>query len=84
MFADDSKFFKTVRGESDCEQLQSDIESVYDWCKEWRMKANVKKCCQVNFSNKKNIIDYSYSMGGETLKNETCVVNFKSKLQCSY
>jgi len=43
-FADDTKLFKEVRHDIDCEALQRDLLDVVLWAQKWQMEFNVKKC----------------------------------------
>ena len=43
-FADDTKLFKEVRHNIDCEALQRDLDNVVLWAQKWQMQFNVKKC----------------------------------------
>ena len=42
-FADDTKVWRTVRTEEDCDILQSDLHSIYDWADNVNMTFNSKK-----------------------------------------
>ena len=53
MFADDVKFFKRVSSIEDCHELQTDLNSIADWCSEWNMKLNFTKCFFIIFSLKR-------------------------------
>ena len=44
LFADDTKIFKTILSKADAESLQSDIDSLEAWSKEWLLRFNPKKC----------------------------------------
>jgi hypothetical protein len=37
------------------------------WSKTWQMKFNIKKCVCMTISNKRNVIKFNYSMGGQNL-----------------
>ena len=41
-----------IKDESSAESLQSDIDSVNNWTKEWLMKLNSRKCKVMYFGNK--------------------------------
>ena len=43
-FADDSKLIGVIRGIKDNWTLQSDLDVLVDWAKEWRMCFNYDKC----------------------------------------
>ena len=41
LFADDAKSLK-IRNHKDCEELQNDINKIYEWSKTWEMEFNAK------------------------------------------
>ena len=43
-FADDLKLAKEITSKEDIHQLQSDLNNLVTWTKEWQMKFNVTKC----------------------------------------
>ena len=49
MFADDTKLYRTIRSESDCDILQQDLNSVMDWGKRWLTNFNLHKCKVLSF-----------------------------------
>ena len=68
LFADDAKLLKQVRGKEDCEDLQRDLDMVYDWSQDWEMEFNAKKCHVMKLGKSKNRPTNSYKMGNENLK----------------
>ena len=48
-FADDTKIFKEVSDNIDCEALQRDLDNVVLWAQKWQMEFNVKsvKLCML-------------------------------------
>ena len=50
LFADDAKIYKEVTSEQDCENLQADLSSVFQWCSENAMELNIPKCTVLSFS----------------------------------
>uniref|UniRef100_K7GG65 Reverse transcriptase domain-containing protein n=1 Tax=Pelodiscus sinensis TaxID=13735 RepID=K7GG65_PELSI len=64
-FADDTKLFRIVKTEADCEGLQEDLTKLSDWATEWQMNFNVDKCKLMH--NGKNNPNYTYSMMGANL-----------------
>ena len=44
LFADDAKLFRKIRNHKNCEELQNDINKIYEWSKTWKMEFNAKKC----------------------------------------
>ena len=52
LYADDFKLFKSIADKKDCEQLQSDLDSVSAWFKASGMTLNIEKCAVVSFTRK--------------------------------
>ena len=44
LFADDAKCFRIINNIEDCEQLQRDLNSLYEWSQIWKLNFNVLKC----------------------------------------
>ena len=44
LFADDAKLLRKFRNHKDCEELQNDINKIYELSKTWEMEFNAKKC----------------------------------------
>ena len=44
LYADDTKIWKPITSERDCEKLQLDIDRLPDWCVQNKMKFNADKC----------------------------------------
>ena len=42
MFTDDAKLQRKTKNRMDCEELQKDINKIYEWSKTWEMKLNTK------------------------------------------
>lgn len=63
MYADDLKFSRIIESCRDTELLQSDIDSLVQWCDDNKMTLNVKKCYHVKYTRKKNLIKYAYHVG---------------------
>ena len=54
IYADDTKLFRYISNSLDQHFLQSGINKVGDWAKEWLLKLNVEKCCGMSFSSNIN------------------------------
>ena len=50
MFADDTKCHRHLRNLQDTIILQQDLDSVANWCNDWRMDLNQTKCVVMHFS----------------------------------
>jgi ribonuclease P/MRP protein subunit RPP40 len=68
LYADDSKCTRCINNIRDCEQLQSDINSLDKWSKKWDMEFNVLKCKIVTISRKRNPLCYNYRLNDHTLE----------------
>ena len=44
MFADDTKLYRTITSELDCDILQQDLNNVMDWGRKWLTNFNLHKC----------------------------------------
>ena len=65
MFADDTKLYRTISSESDCDILQQDLNNVMDWGKKWLTNFNLHKCKSLSFGIQVNIQNI-YSMLSDT------------------
>ena len=61
MFADDTKLYCPVKTIDDCQQLQSDLNSLSNWSSKWLLKFNENKCVVLRI---KYSLDYIYSLNG--------------------
>ena len=43
LFADVAKLLRKIGNHKDCEELENDINKIYEWSKTWEMKFNAKK-----------------------------------------
>ena len=59
MFADDSKCYHPIKCSEDAEVLQSDINAIDSWCKEWQMSLNHSKCGLLRITRNSQPIHYS-------------------------
>ena len=65
-FADDTKVGKVINSDSDLLAMQSIIDSVLKWSKDWQMDFNVMKCKVVHFG--RNNQNHNYTMDGQSLE----------------
>ena len=68
LMADDCVMYKQIRSESDCLDLQKDLDILCQWENRWQMKFNSKKCFVMNITDKRNPIQLSYSMQDSVLE----------------
>ena len=67
MYADDVKIFNFIQSESDCSQLQSDIDVFSDWCTRNGFSLNPSKCSIMSFYRCKNPIIFQYLLNNSVL-----------------
>ena len=58
MFADDTKLYRTISSESDCDILQQDLNNVMDWGKKWLTNFYLHDCKSLSFGIQVNIQKY--------------------------
>ena len=50
MFADDTKLLRVITSFNDNVELQSDLDSISEWCNLWKLNLNESKCSSLFFS----------------------------------
>ena len=63
LFADDTKIFKTIKINEDCEKLQQDINKMYNWTHESLLRFHPDKCGYMRIGKSPRTEDYVYTMG---------------------
>ena len=71
LFADYSKFYKTIQDSKDSQYLQSDLTKLNLWCNDWDMKFNRSKCKVLNISKKIVRVERSYEINSTSLETVT-------------
>ena len=61
-FADDLRLRKLIKSPTDCEDLQSDLDRIYEWSQENSLLFNIDKCKVMSFSRSHNPILWTYTM----------------------
>ena len=56
MYADDTKIYHKINT-ADCHQLQSDLDKLNVWLKEWLLSFNIKKCKYMRLGNDKTLFN---------------------------
>jgi len=84
--SDDSKLFRYISGENDSIALQSDLNSLKDWFKNWLLKLKINKFNVVSFG--RNIINaHQYFVDDIDLEHVQHIkdlgITFDVKLNCS-
>ena len=62
MFADDTKFISDIRPKfeyQDRSKLQTDIDTISEWCKRWHISLNTTKCTVMHIGRSNIGADYS-------------------------
>ena len=54
LYVDDSKLYRVINSPEYIASLQDDLDKISDWCKENKMKVNVKKCKIMRITGKKS------------------------------
>ena len=68
LFADDCKFFMKISSIDDCRGLQQGLDEFVRYCDLFSLRLNYEKCVKISFTRvSSGRIDYSYSLGGETV-----------------
>ena len=65
LFADD---YRVIESTEDQQILQQDFDHLQHWKEIWQMNFNPEKCEVISITNKRKIIEGSYSIHGHTLQ----------------
>ena len=57
LFADDTKLYRSIRGEEDRKTVQIDLNNMFDWGTKWLLKFHLDKCKVIRIRNKKKLVD---------------------------
>ena len=68
MYADDAKLFSHINSAKDVKTLQSYLNVMNNWIKEWSFELNIGKCRIVSYGRKSNIVKYDYFIGNEIIE----------------
>ena len=68
LYADDILLYSEINSLDDCLRLQTDIENLFLWSKQWQLYFNPAKCEFLRITNKRNPISYSYTMDNSSIK----------------
>lgn len=87
LFADDTKIYRKITSDSDCKELQQDIDSLYEWTDTSLLKFHPDKCKYMRIGPKHTSIpDHQYTLGPDkhplekTTSEKDIGVIFDSKL----
>ena len=88
LFADDCQLYKVIRNQKNAESLQTDLDHLQEWERDWRMVFNPDECKHIQITNKRNVMKTSFNIHGQTLietsKAKYLVVTKNSKLPWNY
>ena len=59
LFADDTKIFKTIYDQHDCDILQNDLASLSEWSKKWLINFHAGKCKHMHIGPDRTSSNYS-------------------------
>lgn len=62
LYADDLKLYKTISNVSDCISLQEDLNRLSTYCTDNKLNLSIPKCNTITFTNKKNVVTFSYNI----------------------
>ena len=54
VFAHDTKVYNTITSDMDQNNLQTVIDKIKDWCDQWLLPLNIRKCCHMSYKDKIN------------------------------
>lgn len=84
LFADDAKIYKSISSLDDISLLQKDLTDFNEWCFSNGLSLNINKCQILTFSNKRNTINFNYSISDTSLERVHVIkdlgISFDSKL----
>ena len=62
IFADDTKLKSTANTVDEADKMQEDLNEMFQWCKEWKLEFNAKKCHVLHFGRKN--VNHLYHING--------------------
>ena len=68
LFADDCILYRVIRDQQDAASLPTDLNHLQEWEREWQMFFNRAKCEHIRITNKRKVIQTSYNIHGQILK----------------
>ena len=68
LFADDCLLYRVISNQEDAASLQEDLDHLQEWERDWQMNLNPDKCEHIRISNKRKIIQTTYKIHGQVLK----------------
>lgn len=63
LFADDCIIFREISSMQDQIELNTNLDKIYSWCKEWGMVVNAEKTVSLRITRKKSPFEFEYTLG---------------------
>ena len=60
LFADDCILYKAISSVEDCNELQNDLNTIYQWSQKWQMNFNINECVVLKCSKSTSPISTQY------------------------
>ena len=71
LFADDCLLYRVISNQEDAASLQEDLDHLQEWERDWQMNFNPDKCEHIRITNKRKIIQTTYMIYSQILKETT-------------
>ena len=60
--------YRVIRDKKDGESLQTDLDHLQEWERDWQIIFNPDRCEHIRITYKRNVIQASYNIHGQPLK----------------
>ena len=80
MFADNLKVLLTVTSLTDCVLLQTDIDSICNWCATNSVILKIDKTRVTTFTRKTNLLNYNYMLSRTNITRTDCIKDLEMVL----
>ena len=68
LFADDCAICRVINNKKDCDDLQADLDRLYNWTQLWQLNLNQFKCKVMRITNKRKKFHYTYRLNTAPLE----------------
>lgn len=82
LYADDCKIFLDLNCNSDCSNLQSDLDRFHKYCTDNSLFLNYNKCSKITFSRSRYPLNFSYILGGTALQSVDRICDLGVMFDC--
>jgi hypothetical protein len=82
LFADDLKLFSTVKTSANAASLQSTLDRLQQWCTNWQLNINTKKCFVLHLGKTNSQI--RYTLDGYRINTAQNVTDFGVEIDCNF